>query len=55
LLNSDDNNKYSIETNIETKEYTLTELEHQVCKNNAKVATRIVKKASSKVQVFKKN
>jgi hypothetical protein len=42
------------ETDIEEEEYTLTELERIVRKNNARVATQMVKKAHGQAWIFKK-
>jgi hypothetical protein len=55
LLDSDDkdDSRFS-ETDIEAEEYTLTELECLVRKNNTRVAAQIVKKARGKARTFQK-
>jgi hypothetical protein len=46
--------EYASETDIDCKEYILTALEHDIRKNNTKVAARIVKKAGKKARTFDK-
>ena len=49
----DEDGRFS-ETDIESEEYTLTELECIVHKNNARIAAQMVKKAHGKAQIFQK-
>jgi hypothetical protein len=50
--NVESNNEYSLETDVEAEEYTLTALEQEIRKNNAGLAVQLVKKAGAKVRVF---
>ena len=52
---SEDEDRRFSETDIEAEEYTLTELECVVHKNNARNTAQIVKKACGKAQIFQKS